>query len=90
MQGGEKLGGKVEKAKSRLKLVPFDYTFEEAKSLLMSLGFEEHNKGRTSGSRVQFVRGTQKIFLHKPHPEKEMKRYMVRYLKEYLESIGEL
>lgn len=90
MQGGEALGGKFEKAKKRLKGEPADYTFEEAKSLLISLGFEEYNKGRTSGSRVQFVRETQKISLHKPHPEKEMKKYAVRMLKEFLESIGEL
>ena len=90
MQGGETLGGKLEKAKARLRLDPSDYTFEEAKSLLTSLGFVEHNKGRTSGSRIQFVKGQQKILLHKPHPEKEMKRYAVRFLRENLESIGEL
>lgn len=90
LQGGEKLGGKTEKAKARLRMEPTDYTYDEAKSLMAKLGFKEHNKGKTSGSRVQFVRGTEKTSLHKPHPDKRMPRYAVVMLKEYLESIGEL
>lgn len=82
--------GKLEKAKIRLKSEPTDYTFKEAKGLLISLGFEEFNKGKTSGSRVIFIRGNDKILLHKPHPGNEMKSYAVRQLKEHLEMIGEL
>ena len=89
MHGGDGLG-KLEKAKLRLKSEPFDYTFVEAESLLISLGFEKHNKGKSSGSRVIFVRGNVKILLHKPHPQKEMKMYAVRQLKEQLDEIGEL
>ena len=37
--------GTLEKAKERLKSEPSGYTFQEAKSLLISLGFEEYNKG---------------------------------------------
>lgn len=82
--------GKREKAKLRLKSEPSDYTFTEAKSLLISLGFEEYNKGKTSGSRVAFIRGEEKIYLHKPHPGNEMKMYAVRQLKDKLEELGEL
>lgn len=89
MQGGEGLG-KSEKAKLRLKKEPADYTFLEAESLLISLGFEEYNKGKSSGSRVIFIRGKDKILLHRPHPQKEMKMYAVRQLKEQLEELGEL
>lgn len=84
------MGGKLDKAKARLKASPNDYTYDEAKSLLSSLGYKEHNKGKTSGSRVIFIREDDKIMLHKPHPEKEMKSYAVRQLKEHLEAIGEL
>lgn len=82
--------GKLEKAKLRLKNEPSDYTFKEAKGLLISLGFEEYNKGKTSGSRVVFIRQNNKIMLHKPHPKSEMKTYAVRQLKQRLEELGEL
>lgn len=89
LQGGERLG-KLEKAKLRLKNEPSDYTFKEAESLLISLGFEEYNKGKSSGSRVVFIRNEDKIMLHRPHPQKELKVYAVRQLKEKLEELGEL
>ena len=84
------MGGKLDKAKSRLKSIPNDYTFGEVKSLLSSMGYIEYNKGKSSGSRVMFVRDDEKILLHKPHPGNEMKQYAVRQLKEHLEAIGEL
>ena len=84
------MGGKLDKAKARLKASPRDYTYDEAKHLLSRLGYKEHNKGKTSGSRVIFIREDDKIILHKPHPENEMKHYAVQDLKEHLEAIGEL
>ena len=61
---------KLEKAKQRLKTAPKDYTYNEAKSLLLRLGFMEFTKGKTSGSRVKFYRviDGKTILLHKPHP----------------------
>ena len=61
---------KLEKAKQRLKTAPKDYTYDEAKSLLLRLGFMEFTKGKTSGSRVKFYRAIdgKTILLHKPHP----------------------
>ncbi len=84
------MGSKLEKAKARLKSEPSDYTFSEAKSLLLSLGFCENNKGKTSGSRVMFVKNGIKIMLHKPHPGNEMKNYAVQQLRDQLEWMGEL
>ena len=82
--------GISEKAKERLTHIPKDYTYKEARGLLISLGFQEYNKGKTSGSRVIFIKADKKILLHKPHPGDEMKLYAVRQLKEYLEKAGEL
>ena len=42
------------KAKNRLRAVPKDYTFSEARQLLNHIGFKEYQKGKTSGSRVFF------------------------------------
>ena len=64
---------KLEKAKERLKRVSRDYTYEEARSLLKSLGFEEFTKGKTSGSRVRYYREKDKaiVDLHKPQSNQE-------------------
>lgn len=83
---------KLEKAKKRILLKPKDYTYTEAKYLLLQLGFEEYNKGKTSGSRVKFYRQEDQriILLHKPHPGDIMKLGAVKQLVEYLMKMGEL
>lgn len=83
---------KFEKARERILLKPKDYTYTEAKYLLSQLGFEEYNKGKTSGSRVKFYRSRDAriILLHKPHPGDVMKQGAVKQLVEYLVKMGEL
>ncbi len=83
---------KFEKAKERILQKPKDYTYTEARYLLSQMGFEEYNKGKTSGSRVRFFREADKkaILLHKPHPEDKMDRGAVSGLIDYLKGIGEL
>lgn len=83
---------KLEKAKERLKSIPKDYSYTEAKYLLGQLGFLETNKGRTSGSRVKFFRASdgKSILLHKPHPSDIMIYKSVFGLAKFLENIGEL
>ena len=78
----------LEKAKERLKSVPSNYTYDEARKLLKMLGYREYNKGRTSGSKVLFFRESDqaKLNLHKPHPQKEMKKYSVNDMKKFLEE----
>ena len=55
-------------------------TYQEIKYLLGKLGYEESQKGKTSGSRVAFVNIEDKhiIRLHKPHPGNELKDYVKR------------
>ena len=83
---------RYEKAKQRILLKPKDYTYTEAKYLLLQIGFEEYNKGKTSGSRVKFYRKSDNrvILLHKPHPGDVMKQGAVKQLVDYLVQIGEL
>lgn len=78
--------GKKEKLIERLRRLPKDFTYMEALSLLTALGFVEDNKGSTSGSRVQFRKEgvEQTLLMHKPHPQKELKPYVVKQLLEYL------
>lgn len=83
---------KLEKAKARILSKLKDYTYTEAKFLLGQIGFEEFNKGKTSGSRVRFYRERDQkaILLHKPHPEDVMDRGAVNGLVNYLKDLGEL
>ena len=76
---------KIEKEIERLKSKPKDYTYDEAKSLLNKLWFFENNKGKTSGSRVEFKdKCGRKIALHKPHPNNIIKMYKVNDLLDEL------
>ncbi len=83
---------KIDKARKRIFSKPKDYTYTEAKFLLAQIGFEEYNKGKTSGSRVKFYRQKDQrvILLHKPHPGDVMKPGAVKQLAEYLVKMGEL
>lgn len=77
---------KKEKLVARLLERPRDFKYDEAKTLLGLLGFEEFNKGRTSGSRVQFFKDDYSVLLHKPHPGNELKPYQVKQLIDFLTS----
>ena len=78
--------GKKEKLIERLKSNPKDFTFNEMRGALESFGFKMTNKGKTSGSRVRFLKGNTAIILHKPHPRKELLEYQVKQILEVLEK----
>ena len=78
---------KKEKLIARLLGKPKDFHYNEAKALLEYIGFEERNKGKTSGSRVEFVNGNNTILLHKPHPNGELKSYQVKQLIDTLKEL---
>ena len=77
--------GKKEKLINRLKSHPKDFTFKEMQNLLELLKFEMSNKGKTSGSRVKFMKDSIVIILHKPHPRKELLEYQIKQVLEILE-----
>ena len=81
---------KKEKLMKKLIAGGGSFTFDEAYTLLGALGYVMTNKGKTSGSRVSFVRTETgaKIIMHKPHPRNELKEYQVRLLREHLEEEG--
>ena len=83
---------RLEKAKERLRTKPKDNTYSEAKHLLGQLGFEEFQKGKTSGSRVKFYRKSDGIIiqLHKPHPGDVMRPGAIRDLDNFLLELGEI
>lgn len=75
---------KKEKLIERLKSNPKDFTFEELQTVLEAFGFELSNQGRTSGSRVKFLKGNIAVVLHKPHPRKELLDYQIKQVIETL------
>ena len=81
---------KKEKRINRLKTKPKDFTYNEAKTLLESVGFVESNKGKTSGSRVVFIENKSglKFELHKPHPGNILKPYVIIGLIKILNELG--
>ena len=83
---------KIDKLIEKLKTVPTDFEYSEVKSLLSHLGYEEYSKGKTSGSRVLFMRKTdgKKIMLHKPHPQSTLKKYAASDLLNTLMQNGDL
>lgn len=81
----------LDKLKIRLYSIPNDFTYPEAYKLLTQLGFEESNKGRTSGSRVKFYRSKDQktILLHKPHPGNVIVIGAVRQLADFVKELEE-
>jgi len=46
------------------------------------------NKGKTSGSRVRFIKHNIAIILHKPHPRKELPVYQIKQILDVLMKEG--
>jgi len=80
---------KAEKLLNRLLSRPKDFTFEELVTLLGHFGYTEVHSGKTSGSRVAFIKdGQDYIRLHKPHPRNSLKPYQVNSLIQDLKERG--
>ena len=72
----------------RFKNQPKDFTWEELVRLFGIFGFEVDNKGKTSGSRVLFVRGEEAHTVHKPHPSNIMKGYVMKQVLDFMIEKG--
>lgn len=65
---------------------PTDIRWAEIESLMSALGV---NLVERAGSRVQLVRGTESIVVHRPHPRPVARRGTVRDIVRFIERIGE-
>ena len=77
---------KTEKLLEKFKSIPNDLTWDELVKILNYFGyFELSKKGKTGGSRRKFVNEVKDVInLHKPHPTKIIKKYMIKQLLEKL------
>ncbi|MCO6442263.1 MAG: type II toxin-antitoxin system HicA family toxin [Nitrococcus mobilis] len=67
------------------KTVPDNLEWSRIESLMLAVGCKR-SEGR--GSRVRFVYGDTAVTFHRPHPQKETRKYQIRIVKEFLEQIG--
>lgn len=67
---------------------PKDLTFDELTTIFNSFGFEVGNKGKTSGSRVEFYSEELDIsfYTHKPHPSSIVKSYVIKEVINFLKK----
>lgn len=80
--------GTKEKLIERFKRSPKDFTFNELVRLFQVLGFEVSHKGKTSGSRIEFINSEKALSYgaHKPHPDSAIKSYAMKQVLEFLTS----
>ncbi|SDU26357.1 type II toxin-antitoxin system HicA family toxin [Stappia sp. ES.058] len=78
---------KRERLIDRFKSCTGTFLYRDFVSMMGGLGYELHME---NGSRRRFVhRDTKHIVrLHEPHPQKEMKAYMVKLVREQLIDKG--
>ncbi|MBQ9417267.1 MAG: type II toxin-antitoxin system HicA family toxin [Bacteroidales bacterium] len=73
----------------RFRKLPADFTFDEMRRMLQGMGYEECQKGLTSGSRVMFKNSEHRpIMLHRPHPGNVVKRYAMKQVLDELIEVG--
>ena len=83
---------KADKLLQRFLSKPKDFTFDELRKLLKSLGYKEVKAGKTSGSRVSFYNAElhDMIKFHKPHPSQIMRQCYLRDIEQQLRDKGVL
>jgi len=59
--------------------------FDDVDKLFIALGIEKIEK---EGSRVGYFINDREEVVHKPHPHKELPRYVVRNLQQFLKESG--
>jgi len=77
-----------DKLVERFKRQPKDFTWDELVRLFGIFGFTVDNKGKTSGTRTAFVKDEIEIEVHKPHPSKIMKDYVMKNVLKFLINKG--
>ena len=65
---------------------PADIRWADIESLLTALRVSLIER---AGSRVQLIKGTDSIVVHRPHPRPEARRDTVRDIARFIERIGE-
>lgn len=65
---------------------PPDIRWAEIESLLRAIDVDLYER---AGSRVQLVKGSDSIVVHRPHPQPEVSRDTIRDIARFIEQVGE-
>lgn len=84
--------GKRDALTTRLLSMPKDFEQREMDTFMSQCGCVKNNRGKTSGSAVQYVhQATQRVFTyHRPHPGNIIKPYILKAAIQFLQSVGEI
>lgn len=84
--------GKKDAMKARLLSMPKDLEQREMDTLMSQCGCVKNDRGKTSGSAIQYVhQATQRVFTyHRPHPGNILKPYVLKAAIRFLRSVGEI
>ena len=55
--------------------------WQDVRALLLALGAKQ-KEGK--GSSMKFIIGGRPLIIHKPHPDNEVKKYIIQQIKDYL------
>ncbi|MFH0786940.1 MAG: type II toxin-antitoxin system HicA family toxin [Pseudomonadota bacterium] len=77
---------KQQKTLSRLKDKPTraDISWNEVQSFFKAIGAQVR---QDEGSRIQVILNTRVLRLHKPHPQKDLKKYAVEAIRDFLINV---
>lgn len=65
--------------------------YDDLKSILNHFGYIENTGGKTSGSSIKFINHKNDVIMfHTPHPQKEVKSYVVKMILNHLKENGDL
>lgn len=81
----------MEKLIEKFKREPKTFNYDDLKSVLNHFGYIENTGGKTSGSSIKFVNPEKKVIVfHTPHPQKEVKSYVIKLVLKHLKENGDL
>lgn len=77
---------------ARFLSMPKDFEQREMDALMAQHGCVKNNRGKTSGSAIQYVHlETQRVFTyHRPHPGNIIKPYVLKAARQFLRDVGEI
>lgn len=61
-----------------------DILFSDIEKLLIGLKFQKKER---AGSRVSFLKGSDRIIFHRPHPKKVTPKYAIENLRKFLKQL---
>ncbi len=84
--------GKKDTLTTRFLSMPKDFEQREMDALMAQCGCVRNNRGKTSGSAVQYVheRTTRVFTYHRPHPGNIIKPYILKAARQFLQDVGEI